>query len=380
MRVLLIDPWGTANTSEYLNGLIYGLSPITELTVFTNYHFKLKVNSSADIHRVFFKITEKMKKGKCRKILRGIEYVEGYNRIFNFLKKQDKFDVTHINWFLKYSLDIRFIHELKKYTNRIVYTAHNVIPHIDGEKSIEQLRSIYGQCDRIVLHGEAIKKEFELYFPEYVEKIYIQKHGCNLYPSIEYDESKVPDYIKEKISKYDKSFIFFGNVFFNKGPDRLVDLWDSSWINSLLIIAGRRDSEYPQLDAFKDKIEKTDNILELNGFVEDNLLKYLIDKSVIILLPYRHASMSGVVFTAADFHKTVLCTNVGALPEYLENDVDSFVVENDDISIKNMIVNIINNYSNFELEKMGQKLQDSIQNQCAWSSIAQKIVGECYLL
>lgn len=377
MRVLLIDPWGTANTSEYLNGLIYGLSPITELTVFTNYHFKLKVTSSADIHRVFFKKTEMMNKGKCRRILRGQEYIEGYNQIFNFLKKHDKFDVIHINWLLKYSLDSIFLRKLKKYTNRLVYTAHNVIPHINGEKSIEQLRSIYGQCDRIVLHGEALKKEFKMYFPECVEKIYIQKHGCNLYPSIEYDESTVPDYIKERISKYDKSFVFFGNIYFNKGLDRLVDLWDTSWMNSLLIIAGRRNGEYPKLDALKNKIEKSDNILELNGFVEDNLLNYLIDKSVVILLPYRHASMSGVVFTAADFHKTVLCTNVGALPEYLENGVDSFVVDNDNQAIFEKL-NDLRSVDNRFLKKMGDLLSDNIQSKCSWDVVASKLVHECY--
>ena len=54
LKVLLIDPWGTANTSEYLNGLIYGLSSVTELTVFTNTYFELKVESKADINKIFF--------------------------------------------------------------------------------------------------------------------------------------------------------------------------------------------------------------------------------------------------------------------------------------------------------------------------------------
>ena len=58
-KVVLIDPWGIASTSEYLNGLIYGLSSLVDLTVFTNYYFQLKIPSNVEIKRVFFKNTEK---------------------------------------------------------------------------------------------------------------------------------------------------------------------------------------------------------------------------------------------------------------------------------------------------------------------------------
>ena len=56
-RVLLIDPWGINNTSEYLNGLIYGLSELVELTVFTNTYFELKIPEvKCEIHRTFFRM------------------------------------------------------------------------------------------------------------------------------------------------------------------------------------------------------------------------------------------------------------------------------------------------------------------------------------
>ena len=55
LRVMLIDPWGTNNTSEYLNGLIYGFSGIVELDVFTNYYFNQYVESSVSVKKIFFK-------------------------------------------------------------------------------------------------------------------------------------------------------------------------------------------------------------------------------------------------------------------------------------------------------------------------------------
>ena len=83
MRVLLIDPWGIANTSEYLNGLISGLSKKTELTVITNYNFKCKDENdySARIYHWFFKKSENISTGILRKIIRGLEYAIAYRKI-----------------------------------------------------------------------------------------------------------------------------------------------------------------------------------------------------------------------------------------------------------------------------------------------------------
>lgn len=379
-NVVIIDPWGIENTSEYLNGLILGLGPLVHLTVFTNYYFKQKVNSTADIHRVFFKQSEKMSRGIMRSFVRGIEYFVGYVKILNYLKRHSDIDVIHVNWLLFYKLDKIFITHIKKYTRKFVYTAHNVLPHINGKNSIDILRDIYSLCDCIILHGFAIKQEFEKYFPEDVDKIYIQKHGANISPSITYDEDIVSRDIIEKINKYKRIYIFFGSIFRNKGTDRVLKVWNKDWKESLLIIAGKRAELYKELDDCIIQHRDDGNVLILDGFIDGNTLNYLVSHSDIILLPYRHASMSGVVFTAADFCKTVLCTKVGALPEYLENGVDSFIVDNSDRAIVEKIRYIEENVSREQLKLMGEKLSENIYLKCSWDIIAKNLVEQCYKL
>ena len=379
-RVLLIDPWGIANTSEYLNGLIYGLSPIVDLTVFTNHYFELKTDSNPRIYRIFFKKTEKMQRNIIRSVLRGMEYIAAYLRIFLYLLKTEKYDVIHINWLLKYSLDVYFLKHIKKYANKVVYTAHNVIPHVNGEKYISQLRNIYDACDCIILHGEAIKQEFIKYFPEFKNKVYIQYHGNNLFPSTTYDENRIPEYIKKKVLQYNRVYIFFGAIFFNKGVDLLVKCWLKNTSNhqSLLVLAGKRVGDYPELDHMLKDINNSDNILYINGFVENDVLNYLIEKSSMILLPYRHASMSGVVFTAADFKKPILCTNVGAIPEYIENTVDSICVECSEEKLLEALKMIDESFDDELLREMGLKLFQNIQSKCSWSIITRKLEQEVY--
>lgn len=379
MRVLLIDPWGIANTSEYLNGLISGLSSKTDLTVITNYNFNCKDENdyTARIYRWFFKKSENMNMGILRKIIRGLEYAITYRKIIRHLKKEQPYDVVHINWLLNYSLDVSFLKKIKKLSRKLVYTAHNVIPHINGKKSVEILRQVYSYPDRIILHGEAVQQDFVKLYPEYANKVYIQKHGSNLIPNIYYDINNIDTDIICKIEKYKKIFICFGYIFVDKGIDRVVHLWNNEWKDSLLIIAGKTDEAYSELsDALIQK--NLDNLLFLNRFVDDNTLNYLISKSDIIVLPYRKASMSGVVFTACDFSKPILTTNAGAISEYLSDGIDSFVVNNDDLELRKKIEDIVKNISCEQLSIMGTALHTNINNTCSWNVVTTKLIHECY--
>lgn len=381
VKVLFIDPWGISNNSDYLNGLSYGLSDYVDLTVFTNANFRKTTDKNYKVIRHFFPKSDTMKPSKIRTLLRGLEYVWAYCEIIRLVKnKKQPFDIIHINWLLKYKIDKVNVKKLKKHCTKLIYTAHNVIPHMDGEKSVPDLYAIYSVMDTIILHGENVKKEFTDLFPEFSSKIFVQKHGCNLVPNTSYDMERIDRTIIEKVSRYDRIFIFFGIVFYNKGVDRIIKYWldNDSARDTLLIVAGKKNGEYRELAELEDRIAGRDNILYLDFFVEDNLLNYLIDSSDLILMPYRHASMSGVVFTASDFRKPILCTKTGALEEYLEDGTDSFLVENDDGALYREIDFLIKNSSSELLSRMGENLHGHIHESCSWNEIARNLYDNCY--
>lgn len=374
-NTILIDPWGTGNTASYLNGLIYGISPDVNLTVFTNYGFSLETDAECTVKRVFFRWSDSMKRGSVRLVIRGVEYLLAYFRILCFVVA-NKPDIVHINWLMKYSVDSFFIRMMKGWCGKIVYTAHNVLPHVKSESYIQKLRTIYNSVDTIILHGESIKEEFCDYFPEYANKVCIQYHGANLHSNVGYDADIID--LSLKFEHREKVFLFFGRIFENKGVDRLIKIWTENEIRGTLIVCGEIREDYPHFEEMKKRITETSHIIFLDGFVDDNTLNYLIDFSDIILLPYRHASMSGVVFTAADFAKTLLCTNVGALPEYLENNVDSFCCENDDNALADAILQIDRSYTKEALADMGKKLKQNIENKCSWKTIGAGVVKNIY--
>lgn len=379
MKVLLIDPWGLKNTSEYLNGLIWGLSPLVELTVFTNCRFEQYTNANSQLFKVFFPKSETMKSGLKRKLLRGVEYCQAYCQIINFLRKNRNFDIIHINWLLDYDIDIYFLYELRKYCKQLVYTAHNVIPHVNGQDSIHSLSKIYAKTDIIVVHGNQIKSELVRIFPETSQKIYVQRHGCILRQPQISQPIILPDDIRRKLDAYPRKLIFFGAIFPNKGVDRIAKCWllDHKTENALLIIAGKTAADYPELTSLNMELAKTKNVLIINEYLEDSVLNLLISYSDAVLLPYCHASMSGVIFTAAQFEKPVLCTDTGALPEYIEPGYDSVLCENSEKGVSNGVKELLS-IEQERLAQMGRNLHKNIALKCDWNLICGGLVRDVY--
>lgn len=379
LKIMMIDPWGINSIALYTDGLCKGISEYEDLTLITNYYNEITSEGHYKIIPTFFRVSEKMKNGKNRKIIRGIEYFYSYRKVISELKK-NKYDIVHIQWLLQYKVDIHFLKEIRKYCKKIVYTAHNVVPHINGDKYINKLRNIYGLVDTIVVHGNGIREEFKNLFSEFNNKVVIQRHGIFLNTDIHSNEQEIDNEIINKVKSASKVFIFFGNIFYNKGVDRLVEIWIKSFkgSNNLLIIAGRKNGEYKELDDLEKDINQCNNIIYINRYIENNLLNYLISKSDIILMPYRHASMSGLIFTAAEFKKTVLCTNTGAISEYVIDGQNSFIVENRDDNFREKLEYIATNIDNDELANMGNKLQNYIIDKYSWSNISKKLIEDAY--
>lgn len=374
MKILIIDPSGTTN---YCNGLSSALAKNNDVTVvardnFNNKDYKVKTFK-------WFNLSNK------KKLLKGASYVAAWKKIIRFLKKNE-FDVIHIQWLLMYKVDLYFLNKLKMYSNNIVYTAHNVLPHVDGEKSKEQLKKIYKLVDKIIVHGWTVRKELLHEFPEIDKsKIYIQRHGADireLPKNIDEQkvDSKASTFLKNNTGRV---FLYLGVIFYNKGVDRILKFWNkysSEFPNDKIIIAGKPSQpEYlDQLENDLNKMNAEDSLLFLPGLVNEETHDYLYTKSDLILLPYRHASMSGVVFDAALFAKTILTTKTGCIDEYLINGEDSFVCDNSFEDFSNCLLRVMHDVSDDKLKSMGEKLHFNIYHKYNWNLIAKKLCDEVY--
>lgn len=160
----------------------------------------------------------------------------------------------------------------------------------------------------------------------------------------------------------------------------LVNIWLTYFTNqnALLIITGEQTSTYKEYDRKKNEIDQCDNIIRFEGFVDTNLFNFLANTCDVMIMPYRHASMSAVIFTAACFKKTVITTNVGALSEYLEDGTDSIICSPDEESLYNALYTVMQSRKREEMKEMGERLSEHIHDKYSWEQIAEQLFKMIY--
>ena len=67
------------------------------------------------------------------------------------------------------------------------------------------------------------------------------------------------------------------------------------------------------------RYEKNPNYMFINRYISNEELVSLISNSIAVVCPYIDATQSGVIMSAFALNKPVIATNVGALPETVED-------------------------------------------------------------
>ena len=373
MKVVLFDPSGTTN---YCNGLANALCKKVDLDVIARDNYEYLKDGNYNLYR-YFKLS---KSSILNKIQKGLNYISGYLKTIK-LVYSNKYEVFHIQWLLLYSVDIFFLKIIKHKVKKIVYTAHNVIPHVNGQKYIRQLEMIYNLADVIVVHGEASKKELIAFFNIDAKKVIVQPHGLNSKEIPSYQMDEVSQNLKDAILSYEgKKYLYLGVIFEAKGVDRLFCYWKEHYRmypKDLMIIAGKISEYTDNYKRAEKKIMGIPNLLYIPSEISAVDHHYLYENADIILMPYRHASMSGIIFDAATFSKPVLTTDVGCIPEYLQNNIDSFIVPNDDMEFSTK-VDKVHAMDAMELKQMGINLNENISRRFNWETIANKLIKDAY--
>ncbi len=371
MKVLLIDPTGIAYGFE----LAKSLSKYTELAFITR---KNDVTIGDICCNKFFWFRASRWPRLIDKAIKGTSYITAYAKILRYVK-HEKIDVVHIQWLSLPKVDDFFLKKLKSTGTKLVFTAHNVLPHRRGDSFVNIYKNYYSIFDKIIVHGESVKQEFLKVFPEYGEKLIIEHHGVFDSLSVDVDEGTLDAATLIKVKAAKKVGIFFGNMFYNKGTDVLVSHWLKYYKNNpdyFLFVVGKLDSGYLEMIDLEAKIRKCCNIFYKPQIIEETELNTYISMSDFVIMPYRHASMSGILFKAAMMNKTVLTTNAGSIKEYI-NDECAFCVDSFEVFF-NLLDFIIRDTDRIELLLKGKKLGDHIRKEYSWDSIAKSTVEDVY--
>lgn len=374
-KILYID----MGDYEYFQQLVKSARKYADVDVITKYY-----SSEEHSQEFFYKYSNSIKNYKLKKIIKGLEYIVGWIKTMNYIKGKE-FDVVHIHWALVPRVDSFFWKQLKKRKHRIVYTAHDVIPHIYDEKLILLQKDLYNLADKVIVHGEFCKNELLSTFHLSEEKIFIQYHGVYEKKEI-LVSSEVYEKHKELLKKTANKkcvFGFLGQINEYKGIDLLEKVWEhyANREDILLIVAGKTIDAYAdKFENIKERLKTYKNVYLYNEYYseeEEVLFNSVID---IVTLPYRSASMSGVLFSATKYDKTVMVTQVGCLGEYIHGiENDCYIVEPNCDEIKKGIDAAIED-SNIKglIENKGKHFSNYFYQKYDWNTIIRTLIEKCY--
>lgn len=176
-----------------------------------------------------------------------------------------------------------------------------------------------------------------------------------------YNAFKLKDMSKEEarnilnISDDEKILLFFGFVREYKGLKHIINALPQICAQDKkvkLYIVGDFDGDKDRyIQQIKDlKVEE--HVRVFDGYIPDNEVEKFFAASDLVVLPYESATQSGIVQIAYGFGKSVIVTNVGGLPEVVEDGKTGYVVEpNDDDALAKAIITYFRENKGAEFER-----------------------------
>jgi len=250
----------------------------------------------------------------------------------------------------------------------LVLTVHDPIPHRGEIKNNWRTflanmsdRLIFDRSDKIIVHSDVLKKELiKRNISE--DKICIIPHG---------DYSFFTKY-KKNIEPTKNNILFFGRIIDYKGLEYLIQSIPkiAKEIPDIkLIIAGKGD-----ISKYQSLIDKNASHIKVyNEYITDDMVAGLFESTELLVLPYIGASQSGPLHIAYSFKRPVIATNVGALPEVIEDGKTGLIIPPKDIDA--LVGAIIKLLKNDNLRKdMGDNAYMKMKKEMSWDIIADKTI------
>lgn len=307
---------------------------------------------------------------KARKILKCLEIGANYLYILFYLKF-NKIEVAHFQWFpfLDYSiLEVYILKILRLFCPKmkIVFTDHNIIPHDLSDAATAKYKKrffkIIPYIDRYIVHTESSREELSEIFGVDKDIIDVVYHG--IFTTDYKPTSKDIDYSNIR-------FTMFGSQSFYKGTDIFIDAIDSLTAEqkehiSVTIIGPTADNLYKE---YGEKAQRN-RIEWINNWVTMDQLQATIDRSDVIILPYRSISQSGVLLQALYFRKLIIASDLPSFKETLKGFTDDMFFKVGDVdSLKELIQRFIAKDVDYNLQ---YKSISSLNELYSWKKSALK--------
>jgi len=306
MRVQLVDP--SAFTPPYDRALAAALTRAgAEVELLTS-RFLYGPVPEPDGYRVrecfYRRAGARGLDAPARRVFKAAEHLPDMLRLRRMLDA----DVVHYQWLSMPSLDR---HLLSRDRPRVM-TAHYILPPRPSGRQIARARGVYDRMDAVVVHSKhgAARLRDEVGIDP--ARVHVIPHGAFDYLTCLPEEKPLPPELNGADGPV---ILFFGLLRPYKGLDTLLRAFREVEAAELWIVGNPRMDVEPLHTL---AAEAPGRVRFLTRFVEDAEIPPIFRRADLVVLPYRDAEHSGVLYTGLAFGKPLVLSAVGGFPEVAE--------------------------------------------------------------
>ncbi len=256
-------------------------------------------------------------------------------------------DVVHFQWLAVQHLDGHLLPARRTRDGRrrpLVLTAHDVLPREPRPGQLAVQRRLYDRFDAIVVHSEHGRSRLVNELGVDGDRVHVIPHGVFTHlargrsggateaQGVEVVSAKTMDSRARARRKADSAraregwvgssfesnnpvVLMFGLMRPYKGIDVLLEAWRGVGGQGQIEDAELWIAGLPKMDISALRTGAPANVRFAPRFIGDEELPGWFERADLVVLPYRQADQSGVLFTALAFGKPLLLSDVGGFPE-----------------------------------------------------------------
>ena len=247
-----------------------------------------------------------------------------------FALQKAQVDFVVVQWWnpffgLAFGTIINLLYLLSK--QRTCFLCHNITPH--ENTWLDKLLSKYAflTVQYFIVHSEEDEHNLRALKPN----AHIKKNPhptysfFTNYETFSKEESrKILNIIPQK-----NVLLFFGLIREYKGLEHIICAMKKiiKHIDCLLLVVGEFYEPKQKYTSLINELLLQDHVIVIDRYVKNEEVPLYFCSADVVVLPYIRATQSGIVQIAFSLHKPVITTNVGGLPEAVEDGKTGFIVE-----------------------------------------------------
>ena len=278
-------------------------------------------------------------------------------------RRQADADVVHYQWLTVPALDAALLPPGRPR----VMTAHYVLPPRPGRRRLLSARRAFGAMDAVIAHSEHGARRLREAVGLDPENVRVIHHGAFDYLTRLPEEKPLP---AELQGAGGPVILFFGLLRPYKGLDTLLEAFRRVEGAELWIVGNPRMGLEP-LRALA--AEAPGRVRFLTRFVEDAEIPAIFRSADLVVLPYRDAEHSGVLYTGLAFGKAMVLSSVGGFPEVAAEGAARLVPPEDPAALAAALTELVNDEG--ARKELGDAAATAASGPYSWDSAARKTLA-----